>query len=184
MKRLLLSVLAIFVIACSSYKGTESGKDGRMLKVERDKLAGVTMSEDVEEILTDSQVRNIARMEIAKAEAEAEKQDIMFDVNKRQNREKIKTMTAKYVSWVCFGLALAAIGFAVFTKGYKRWGIMGATFFVTGMVSLLIPELTDYIKWVIVAGGAAGIVLALSHTKEWHAGKLLGRKKGHEDVRE
>jgi len=163
-------------IACTSYKGTEL-KDGKTMIVKRDKFAGIVTSEVAQELYTDSQVQDIARVEIAAAETEAKKETVLFDIKKKQNREQLKQSVSKWVSFACFGLAIAAMAFAAFTKGYARWGVVAAVFFVSGMVSLLIPEFSDYLKWVVVAVGAVAIILALSHTKNWHIGKSKEMKE-------
>jgi len=137
------------------------------------KLFGFNIDEDTKELYTKDQLAKQTTQVTAKAEAEAKAKTIMFDIKKKQDREDVKQDTAKLVSWGSFGIAAFAIVMAVITSGYAKWGVMAGAFFIVGTTAIIIPELSDIIKWVVIGGGAIGIFMALSHSKDFSIGTKL-----------
>jgi len=170
---LLLFASLILVASCSSYKGIEvrpgsiADKPAEMTKVKRLEFFGLAVKDNREDIPTDAQLERINNEKVKAAEAEAKAKTSLFKIETKQSREKLKQDTAKYLSWVCFGLALAVVAMGVFTQGYKRWAIVACAFFGVGMLALLMPELLDYVKWLVVGLGLIGIFLGMSHSREW-----------------
>jgi len=171
-------VLLGLIVACSSYKGLENlpplpESDGRVAHVDRMTIGGVVVRETTEQIYSDTELDMMNQQTIKAAEAEAEAEQALFRIRTKQGREKTKQATAQYMSWVCFGSAILAIALGAFTHGYLRWGITGGILFVTGMLFVIMPELSDYLKWFVIGLCGIGIVRALYHAREFSLGRLL-----------
>jgi hypothetical protein len=136
-------------------------------------LFGFNIDEDTKELYTKEQLAKQQAQITAKAEADAKAKTIMFTIKKKQDREDVKQDTAKLVSWGSFAIAAFAIIMAVVTSGYAKWGVMAGAFFIVGTTAIIIPELSDIINWVVIVGGAIGIFMALSHSKNFSIGKSL-----------
>ena len=137
------------------------------VKFKRVSVVGVAISEKENQIYSDKELEDMNRQIVKEAEAKAEAQTVLFTIKKKQDRENIKQSTAKWLSWAAFALMIGAMVMGGITKGYKRWGIMAGSLFCCGMVLILIPEFTDYIKWALIPIGAVSIILGLSHTKHF-----------------
>ena len=185
-----LTILLVLsgALACTSYKGMETrptlkpdgdqAEGSKLVKVERLELFGFTVNETGEQVYTEAELDELNKQAVKQAEAKAAIKEALFNIERKESREQVKEDTAKYLSWLCFLMAVGAVVVGVITEGYKKWGTMAACLFASGMVALLVPELLVYLKWVLIGLGAVGIVLGMSHTREW---SLFNRKRNNTD---